>query len=93
MVVLPHGRDQADNARRITSRGAGISLRRSAKPTKIATAVERLLDTPAYRAAAERLGESILRDAAGDALIDELEDLPSTTNRPAAETIRSCSVG
>jgi UDP:flavonoid glycosyltransferase YjiC (YdhE family) len=93
MVVLPHGRDQADNARRITSRGAGISLRRSAKPTKIATAVERLLDTPAYRAAAERLGESILRDAAGDALVDELEDLPSTTNRPAAETIRSCSVG
>ncbi len=63
MVVLPHGRDQADNARRITSRGAGIALRRSAKPTKIATAVERLLDNPAYRVAAERLGETIRRDA------------------------------
>ena len=73
MVVLPHGRDQADNARRVTSRGAGIALRRTAKPAKIATAVERLLDTPAYRVAAEHLGESIRRDASSDALVRELE--------------------
>ncbi len=75
MVVLPHGRDQADNARRITSRGAGIALRRSAKPTKIATAVQRLLDTPGYGTAAEHLGGAIRRDAASDALVHELEDL------------------
>ena len=73
MIVLPHGRDQADNARRVTSRGAGITLRRTAKPARIATAVARLLDTPAYRAAAERLGEAIRRDASSNALIRELE--------------------
>ena len=91
MVVLPHGRDQADNARRITSRGAGIALRRSAKPTKIATAVQRLLDTPGYRTAAEHLGEAIRRDAASDTLVRELEDLPSTatTDRRVADAVRA----
>ncbi|MPY88194.1 MAG: hypothetical protein GEU99_09745 [Luteitalea sp.] len=32
MVLLPHGRDQADTAARVTARGAGISLKRTARP-------------------------------------------------------------
>jgi UDP:flavonoid glycosyltransferase YjiC (YdhE family) len=41
MVLLPHGRDQADNAVRVTARGAGVALKRSAEPSAIAAAVRR----------------------------------------------------
>ena len=73
MVLLPHGRDQADNAVRVTARGAGVALKRSAEPDVIAAAVRRVLQNPSYRAAAQQLGEAVRRDAAGDALISELE--------------------
>jgi MGT family glycosyltransferase len=79
MVVMHHGRDQADNAARITARGAGIALKRTAGPTAIASAVNRVLADPSYRANARRLGEAIRRDAAGDVLLRELEDLTVST--------------
>ena len=74
MVVLHHGRDQADNAARITTRGAGLALRRTAKPSDIAAAVRRVLDDPSFAQAAQRLGTSIRRDAASGALVAELEE-------------------
>jgi MGT family glycosyltransferase len=77
MVLLPHGRDQADNAVRVTARGAGISLKRSAEPSAIAQAVRRVLQNASYRAAAQQLGEAVRRDAASDALVRELEGIPS----------------
>jgi MGT family glycosyltransferase len=77
LVVLPHGRDQADTAARVVARGAGIALKRSASPRKIARAVKRVLDQPSFAHAARRLGDQILRDASGDALVRELEELPS----------------
>ena len=75
MVVLHHGRDQADNAARVTARGAGIALRRTAKPADVAAAVRRVLDDPSFAQAAQRLGASIRRDAASGTLVAELEDL------------------
>ena len=58
MVILPHGRDQADNAARVTRAGRRASaVRRSAKPRRIARAVERVLADPSYRPSAEQLGE------------------------------------
>ena len=77
LVVLHHGRDQADNAARVTARGAGLSVKRTASPAAIAKAVSRVLDDPSYRAGAARLGASIRRDAASGALVAELEDLPA----------------
>lgn len=77
LVVLHHGRDQADNAARLTARGAGLAVKRTASPAAIATAVRRLLDDPSFRAGAGRLGQSIRRDAASGALVAELEDLPA----------------
>jgi len=77
MLVLPHGRDQADNAARVVARGAGLRLKNTAAPKAIATAVRRLLQEPAFRAGAEQLGESVRRDAASGALVRELEDLPA----------------
>lgn len=75
MVVMPHGRDQADNAARVAARGAGVTVKRTSKPSTIAAAVRAVLDDPAYRDNARLLGEAIRRDAAGDALLRELETL------------------
>jgi MGT family glycosyltransferase len=77
LVVLHHGRDQADNAARVSARGAGVTVKRSASPTAIASAVRRLLDDPSYATRAGVLGRSIRADAASGALVAELEDLPA----------------
>ena len=74
LVVIPQGRDQGDNAVRVTCRNAGLSLRRNADPATIAAAVWRVLGDGSYRQAAERLGWSIRRDAASGALLAELEN-------------------
>ena len=73
LVVAPHGRDQADNAARVTARGAGVAIKSTATPAAVAAAVRTVLDDPGYRAGAERLGAAIRRDAAGGALVRELE--------------------
>ena len=73
MVLLPHGRDQADTAVRVTLRGAGVVLKRTSQPAAIAAAARRVLQDPTYRAAAQRFAGVILRDAASDALVSELE--------------------
>jgi UDP:flavonoid glycosyltransferase YjiC (YdhE family) len=75
LVVIPQGRDQGDNAVRVTCRNAGLSLRRNADPATIAAAVWRVLGDGSYRQAAERLGWSIRRDAASGALLAELENV------------------
>ena len=77
LVMLAHGRDQADNARRVTARGAGVALKKTADEKAIAAAVRRVLDDPAFAVAAGRLGATIREDAAGDALVRELEDVPA----------------
>ena len=81
MVVLPHGRDQADTAARVTARGAGVALVRTASPGAISRAVRRVLQHDSYRAAARDLGAVIRRDAAGNTLMHELEEL-ADTDRP-----------
>lgn len=76
LVILHHGRDQADNAVRVTSRGAGITVSRRAAAPKIARAVAAVLDSPAYRMAARELGLAVAHDAATSTalLLDALED-------------------
>ena len=76
MVLLPHGRDQADTAARVTSRGAGVALKRTASPAVIAAAVRRVLQNGSYRVSARRLGDAVRREAKSDALVRELEDIP-----------------
>jgi MGT family glycosyltransferase len=81
MVVLPHGRDQADVAARVTARGAGVVLKKSARPAVIAEAVLRVLRNGSYHVAARRLGEAVCRDARSDVLIRELEAIPDIHGR------------
>jgi MGT family glycosyltransferase len=76
MVLLPHGRDQADTAARVTSRGAGIVLKRTARSGVIADAVRRVLENGSYRVSAQHLGDAVRRDANSDALVRELEGVP-----------------
>src|SRR4030095_3176301 len=64
-----------DSSRRKRRRGAGITLKRTARSGVIADAVRKVLENGSYRLAAQRLGDAIRRDASGDALIRELEDI------------------
>lgn len=75
LVILHHGRDQADNAARVVERGAGVSVPRGASSQRIARAVAAVLGDAAFSTAASHLGEAIRRDAASTALLDELERL------------------
>jgi len=75
LVILHHGRDQADNAVRVTARGAGVAVSRTASAQRIASAITEVLRDPAYRRSAARLGEAITRDAESGMLVSELEQL------------------
>jgi len=77
-LVIPHGRDQVDNARRVTERGAGLSLAPGATAEEIAEAVLRLLGEPGFRAAAEHLGAAVRREAEASPLVELLEALART---------------
>jgi len=81
LLVMHHGRDQADNAARVAAHRVGIALHRKAKPQTIAAAVRRLLQAPEYRAHAAALGTEIRADANAAALLRELEDLPARGGR------------
>lgn len=59
LLCLPMGRDQNDNAARVTARGAGLQLAPDAAAPAIAEALSRLLSEPAFRQAAARLGAAI----------------------------------
>jgi MGT family glycosyltransferase len=76
LVVMPHGRDQADNATRVSMRGAGVTVKRGASPEQIANAVQAVIDAPGYRQRAGALGTTIRRDAATSRVVDELEAHP-----------------
>jgi MGT family glycosyltransferase len=78
LVILPHGRDQGDNAARVEARHAGVRISRRAKPARIAKAVERVLEDPTFAEQARLLGAVIRRDADDGALVREMEDLTVT---------------
>jgi len=78
MLVIPHGRDQNDNAVRITERGAGLSLMPDASVEAIREACKRLLTQAKFRTAAERLGDLVAAEVEASTLIEELEAATGT---------------
>jgi UDP:flavonoid glycosyltransferase YjiC (YdhE family) len=60
--VLPLGRDQAFNARRVEQLDAAIRLTADAPHDEIRVALSRLLDEPRFRAAAARAARRIVAD-------------------------------
>jgi UDP:flavonoid glycosyltransferase YjiC (YdhE family) len=79
LLVLPHGRDQGDNAARITERGAGLALAATAPVTDIRAAVSRLLAEPSFRTAASQLGAAIAAEIERSSLLDDLLTLAAGT--------------
>jgi UDP:flavonoid glycosyltransferase YjiC (YdhE family) len=75
MLVIPHGRDQNDNAIRVTERGAGLSLMPDASVDSIRVACKRLLEEPQFRAAAKRLGDQVAAEAEQSKVVEEMEEI------------------
>jgi UDP:flavonoid glycosyltransferase YjiC (YdhE family) len=75
MLVIPHGRDQADNAVRVTERGAGLAVSRMAPTAEIRAALDRLISKPEFRTAARVLGDAVDAELRGNTLIADVEEL------------------
>ncbi len=83
MLVIPHGRDQVDNARRVTERGAGLSLEAAATADEIRAAAQRLLQEPDFAEAARKLGAVVAEDARSPSLVEALEAAALSSPVPA----------
>jgi UDP:flavonoid glycosyltransferase YjiC (YdhE family) len=86
MLVIPHGRDQNDNAIRVTERGAGLQLLPTAATAEIRAALKRLLAEPEYRLGAQRLGRLVAEDVWGSPIVPELEGL-ARARAPAPDAL------
>jgi UDP:flavonoid glycosyltransferase YjiC (YdhE family) len=74
-LILPMARDQAGNAARVEAKGAGLRLPPTASEAEIATAVNRLITEPQFKAAARLLGDAIKADIDRFSLVDEMETI------------------
>lgn len=84
MVCIPMGRDQADNAARVVSRGAGLRLKKTAGVAQIREAVRAALASASLREGARRLAESIAR---AEGQCDPVSELESIARERPAERI------
>ena len=84
VLAMPLGRDQLDNAARVVHHGAGLRLSPRARPEKIAAAVRRLLDEPAFADGARRQAEGIEQILREDLAVAELEELAGARSRAEA---------
>lgn len=84
LLLMPHGRDQADNAARVAARGAGLVLPPDAGVSDIHAVLERLLCDGRYAAAAAELGRKVKAEAEGSRLIPLLEEFAEASPRPGA---------
>jgi UDP:flavonoid glycosyltransferase YjiC (YdhE family) len=78
MVCLPVLGDQPSNAARIGRLGAGLRLSPDASPTVIGNAIQRVIDEPAFRSAAEKYASAIEREDPRRSVVGELESLALT---------------
>lgn len=74
-IVVPHGRDQADNAVRVAARGAGLVVTADSEIAAFRAAIEAVLTDPAYTRAAGRLGLQVAEDVRNSPVVAELEEL------------------
>jgi UDP:flavonoid glycosyltransferase YjiC (YdhE family) len=84
LLVLPMGRDQADNAARVVARGAGLAIADTATEAEIGQAVARLLTEPQFQAAASRLGQTMAPELGSMAVVAEMEAIAARSLRRSA---------
>jgi UDP:flavonoid glycosyltransferase YjiC (YdhE family) len=87
-LILPMGRDQADNAARVEAKGAGLRLPATASEAEIAAAVSRLIAEPQFKTAARVLGDAIKADIARSILVDEMETIAAAGRRARQQPLR-----
>jgi MGT family glycosyltransferase len=75
MLIMPHGRDQDENAIRVTERGAGLKLPAAATVAEIEIAVRRLLKDSSFAKAARNLGLAIAAETREDVVTQTLQEL------------------
>jgi MGT family glycosyltransferase len=85
VLIIPHGRDQADNAVRVTERGAGLSLPPSASTEEIEHALARLLRDEDINECAKRLGAAVSRDMETLSVVSAIEALAFAKVRAATD--------
>ena len=73
MIVVPHGRDQNDNAARVTARGAGVMLPATSAAHEYRAAIEYLLADPRYAAAAQAFGARVADEVRNSPVVEVLE--------------------
>ncbi len=78
LLCLPMGRDQGDNAARLSHHGAGLQLSPKASAGTIQRALSRLLAEPRFRENAQSLGRLIREDVKRETGVEELESLINT---------------
>lgn len=88
-LILPNGRDQADNAARVVANGAGLRLRPDASEAEIAAAVNRLIADPQFRLAARRLGDAVQADMVASGLVREMEAIIAERQRVEPVLLRA----
>ena len=75
LIIVPHGRDQNDNAARVTARGAGVVLPAASSAEEFASAIRRVLAKPAFAAAAKCLGDRVAAEVEHSPVVEELEQI------------------
>ena len=73
LVVVPLGRDQPDNAARVTHVGAGIQVKGKPNADKLEAALRTVLDDPSYGAAAGRMADRLAEERDDGLVVRELE--------------------
>ena len=87
-LILPMARDQAGNAARIEAKGAGLRLPPTASEAEIATAVNRLITEPQFKAAARLLGDAIKADIDRSSLVDEMETIAAASRAAKQQPLK-----
>lgn len=76
LLILPMGRDQNENAARVTYHGAGLQLDPASEAATIAAAIARLIHEPDFTKGARRMAEALRAEPpAGERFVAEIEHL------------------
>ena len=75
LICMPMGRDQNDNAAKISYHGCGVKLSKNAGSNKIKSAIEKIMGDQVFTTNAKILQKEIIHDASRDLAILELEPL------------------
>ncbi len=84
MLCLPMGRDQNDNAAKITYYGCGLKLSKRTSSEKIRKAMLQILNDPSYKKNTERFQALLQKNPYENVAVEELEGLKS--KEPAKQT-------